>query len=201
MKKFVFVLCFLFFNIFFVGADLSCDGYEIYKKCGDSPFSTDHEGAFILYRYCVDGDGELKSSEIINCSNGCIDGECIDESVVLCNDSDGKNIYERGILIDNFHRGEIHEDSCIDENGSSTNKSSTLVEIYCTDLKEVAGRYSTGVRYTNKMIIFSYDSEECEFGCVNGACLKENSDIKNNSDIENNSFISRIIRWIKNLFN
>src|SRR3989339_658010 len=150
MKKFVFVLCFLFFNIFFVGADLSCDGYEIYKKC---------------------------------------------------NDSDGKNIYERGILIDNFHRGEIHEDSCIDENGSSTNKSSTLVEIYCTDLKEVAGRYSTGVRYTNKMIIFSYDSEECEFGCVNGACLKENSDIKNNSDIENNSFISRIIRWIKNLFN
>lgn len=164
----------LFLGISFASGSLPCEESEIQYKCGESAFSTDYEGSFNLQKYCMKNGTPLV--EIINCSNGCIDGACINETLILCEDTDGGNeIYKKGVLTDNFHRGEIHEDTCVNANSERVEEGSTLVEMYCTELREITGSYGNGRRYTNQMSVVSFDKIECETGCANGACLEKES--------------------------
>jgi hypothetical protein len=98
------------------------------------------------------------------CEFGCIDGVCIEETqeeISTCSDSDdGLNYYEKGNT-SGYNINEeflIKEDYCyVSKNGIYAYEGENIAEFYCNQNDQFYPSYHT-----------------CEFGCIDGACKKEN---------------------------
>ncbi len=129
---------------------------------------TKSTGDYITEFYC---SGVYQDSSFISCPNGCSDGACVQSAGNLfCNDSDGKNIYVKGITTGNFNPESIRTevDSCQQYDGVFEGSYQYHDVSSCTgDVCFVKESWADGGGNGCNL-----DFLNCPNGCSDGACVQ-----------------------------
>ena len=146
--------------------DDGVDYYEkgaTYDKGATKPFVDTCEGNTLKEHWCGT-DGRLKSDNY-ECAYGCKNGACLKGEGFndKCNDTDGKNYYQKGEVY-YFEAQDSPTEVCVND---------SVVEHWCDE--------------NEKLITESF---ECPNGCLNGACICESGDCLKYKEADNKKTIS-----------
>lgn len=128
-----------------------------YEKVVQTDYCADE--IHVIENYCQDKQRGIEEKR--ECPNGCQDGACLEPSDQSCTDSDGDNIYKKGIVrgytLNSMYATPIEtaEDKCQDT--------------------EILDEYICVYNESTKRKEATYKAVNCSGGCKDGACLNSSN--------------------------